>query len=451
MFTNNSKGLGKAIRCIQHVLLNNLMSSRKRRTQSVKYYQILSYLLKKEQDLKEKWHQELDKKLLSVVREDKLIDWEIVASNFDNFRSSDCLKRYRHLKDIQNTKGQWNTTEDELLSYAVEKLGDSSWLHIASLVPGRNSKQCRERWCNQINPDINHSPFTLEEEQLLISKQEQLGNKWSKISKFFKGRPDNMLKNMWHSLCTQRKFKKNNNISRTKKNTNQNKRKRARGQNNKKNPIKEKENNQKIRKPNNHHSIFKNDEKNLCESEKSDNQNNKNGNKIELKSQEMVIKQSKTQDGFLNLQQNIKENNKLTLSPNVIKSESSSLLINHQVENNSSQNQKKRQLSLKEKWVSTPAEDEEISSNQEINMLLDTTETLDKSLMVMQYTLFNPENSDNIYIPVDNEFDQYYDEQFDNETDFGCSFPYEDLEDVEDLNSEFQTIYTDLKNRDFYN
>eukprot|EP01155_Anaeramoeba_flamelloides_P046220 Anaeramoba_flamelloidesc39554_g1_i1.p1 GENE.c39554_g1_i1~~c39554_g1_i1.p1 ORF type:complete len:220 (-),score=57.78 c39554_g1_i1:92-751(-) len=197
------------------------MSLRRRRTKSVEYYQKLSLELKNEQDLIAKWDNQSEEKLIGLVRKEKDGDWETIATNFPSFGPTDCLKRYRQLKDIQTNKGPWNTTEDELLKYAIEKLGDVSWLHISSLVPGRNSKQCRERWCNQLNPNINHAPFTHKEEELLIAKQTELGNKWSQISKFFNGRPDNMLKNMWHSLCTQRKLKKKQEKQQRKKKTKQ--------------------------------------------------------------------------------------------------------------------------------------------------------------------------------------------------------------------------------------
>ncbi|KAJ6232783.1 myb protein-related [Anaeramoeba flamelloides] len=97
--------------------------------------------------------------------------------------------------------------EDGILKEAVKSIGDHSWSHISCLVPGRNSKQCRERWRNQLNPNINRSPISLEEEELLIQKQSELGNKWSQIAVFFDARPDNMLKNAWHSLCNQRGLK----------------------------------------------------------------------------------------------------------------------------------------------------------------------------------------------------------------------------------------------------
>ncbi len=46
--------------------------------------------------------------------------------------------------------------------------GAKKWSKIAAELPGRIGKQCRERWHNHLNPDINKKPWTLEEDRLII-------------------------------------------------------------------------------------------------------------------------------------------------------------------------------------------------------------------------------------------------------------------------------------------
>ena len=70
---------------------------------------------------------------------------------------------------------------------------------MADYLPGRTGKQCRERWCNHLCPNINKSPWSLEEEMLLLLIHNKKGNKWSEISKYLKGRADNTIKNHWNS------------------------------------------------------------------------------------------------------------------------------------------------------------------------------------------------------------------------------------------------------------
>jgi hypothetical protein len=42
--------------------------------------------------------------------------------------------------------------EDLILTHAVHKRGTKDWKTVASEVPGRSAKQCRERWVHNIDP-----------------------------------------------------------------------------------------------------------------------------------------------------------------------------------------------------------------------------------------------------------------------------------------------------------
>ncbi|KAJ3436675.1 snRNA-activating protein complex subunit [Anaeramoeba flamelloides] len=164
------------------------------------FSQVFERELKKEEKEMNLWTQKDDELLKDLVKEDHKTNWELVSQKFENFDSTMCLKRYRKILNIETKKGMWTDIEDNLLVNAIKLFGDSNWSQVSVFVYGRNSKQCRERWNNQLNPDINRSQFTVEEEELLIQKQKELGNKWTTIAQFFENRPDNMIKNAWHSL-----------------------------------------------------------------------------------------------------------------------------------------------------------------------------------------------------------------------------------------------------------
>lgn len=68
-------------------------------------------------------------------------------------------------------------------SRMVEEHGEGSWSSIAKSFSGRIGKQCRERWHNQLRPDIRRDAWTNEEEALLAEAHARLGNKWADISK----------------------------------------------------------------------------------------------------------------------------------------------------------------------------------------------------------------------------------------------------------------------------
>ncbi|KAJ6255367.1 hypothetical protein M0813_11449 [Anaeramoeba flamelloides] len=92
----------------------------------------------------------------------------------------------------------------------VAKYGSSSWSKIASNIPNRSSKQCRERWKNQIDPTIKREPWSKEEDQILTDLFQKLGPKWSQMRNQLPGRPDNQIKNRWNSTLKRMIEEKNN-------------------------------------------------------------------------------------------------------------------------------------------------------------------------------------------------------------------------------------------------
>lgn len=59
-------------------------------------------------------------------------------------------------------------------------------------MPGRNSKQCRERWINYLDPKNLRTRFSQEEDEKLLSLHAQLGNRWAQISRQLPGRSVSM-------------------------------------------------------------------------------------------------------------------------------------------------------------------------------------------------------------------------------------------------------------------
>ena len=93
--------------------------------------------------------------------------------------------------------------EDERLLQLVEVYGEYDWERIAATLGTRNARQCHDRWKFYINPQLNKSPFTREEDLLLISLVQQYGGMWVQISKKFHQRSDVQMKNRWKYLQKQ--------------------------------------------------------------------------------------------------------------------------------------------------------------------------------------------------------------------------------------------------------
>ncbi|GMI69640.1 LATE MERISTEM IDENTITY2, myb domain protein 17 [Hibiscus trionum] len=102
-------------------------------------------------------------------------------------------------------KGPWSPEEDELLVNYINKHGHGSWRSLPKLAGIlRSGKSCRLRWTNYLRPDIKRSPFTVEEENLVIQLHGSLGNRWAAIASQLPGRTDNEIKNLWNTHLKKR-------------------------------------------------------------------------------------------------------------------------------------------------------------------------------------------------------------------------------------------------------
>ena len=123
-----------------------------------------------------------------------MADWtlSLLGSNVELGTSTEILASFEQHssgpKDEQRTQRvSWCVVSDKQLleaCVAAQRENGSTqvtnWALIALRVTGKgpkSAKQCRERWCNHVNPNIDKSPFREEEDHVILSSHATMGKK----------------------------------------------------------------------------------------------------------------------------------------------------------------------------------------------------------------------------------------------------------------------------------
>lgn len=138
----------------------------------------------------------------------KLIEDQIYLTNL--------LKTYNifYVKGKINVKSKkrfnrkkFSPEEDEKLIKLAATM--NRWEDVANEMPGRNERQCRDRYKNYLRPGYFSGQWTTEEDKLLQNKFKEYGPQWSKIKLFFQNRNTNSLKNRWNYISKHLNEKSN--------------------------------------------------------------------------------------------------------------------------------------------------------------------------------------------------------------------------------------------------
>ena len=148
------------------------------------------------------WTQEEDIILRSAVQKHGEKNWREIAEEVPDRNHLQCLQRWKKALKPGLVKGHWSKEEDNylLLIMSDYEPGKWNWAKISLKIPGRNAKQCRERWFLNLDPSINRGPWTEQEDAMLLHYHKEFNGRWSLIAKELKGRTENSVKTRFHSL-----------------------------------------------------------------------------------------------------------------------------------------------------------------------------------------------------------------------------------------------------------
>ncbi|CAD8117506.1 unnamed protein product [Paramecium sonneborni] len=150
-------------------------------------------------ELKDTWNlnEELFLQLIVLSLNPKCIknrfDWEKVQKLMPNYRSlSELCFKFQSFYKALLPRQPWSSFEDKTLLQIIldnPNRCKKKWSQIAdqyNLICKseilRNAKQCRERWNNKLDPQINREPWSKSEELNFLYLLLQNGRKWAEIS-----------------------------------------------------------------------------------------------------------------------------------------------------------------------------------------------------------------------------------------------------------------------------
>lgn len=137
----------------------------------------------------------IEQVLLYGVKRNK---WHKISSALGK-SAKDCIKRFKKINP-KIKKGKW-TDEEDIEVVHLSKLYGKNWAKIAKNFSNKNrtGKQIRQRYLNFLDPSIDRSKFTLEEDIKIMQLHQAYKTYWKFYVKHFQHRSADMIKGRYYS------------------------------------------------------------------------------------------------------------------------------------------------------------------------------------------------------------------------------------------------------------
>jgi hypothetical protein len=125
-----------------------------------------------------------------------------------NVSPQQCLLHWRIVVNENKTVTgvrTWSDIEDDRLSILVGLFGPK-WSLITQMLPGREPKQCRERYLNVVESSKSRKAWTSAEDTLLIHVHNRNCNRFAQTAKFFPCRSYKEVRDRWHQIRRSDKY-----------------------------------------------------------------------------------------------------------------------------------------------------------------------------------------------------------------------------------------------------
>ena len=132
-------------------------------------------------------------------------NWQQISYCLEGRNNSQAFHRWMKGINPKIKRSKWSFEEDLTLGISLKIYGNKKWSKIANHLGGRTDIQCRERFCNILDPSLEEVEWKPHEDARLLLLYDKMKNKWSKIAKEFGNRTDNTCWRRWKYLESLRK------------------------------------------------------------------------------------------------------------------------------------------------------------------------------------------------------------------------------------------------------